>query len=221
MKKLLVNVRHIAMAGLLFLLPVYVLLILIARAWTPLSSIGTKIAAVLGMHSVLGVAGSTVFAAVLLLVTWIACGLLVRFSFVAAFSRATEGWLSKNIPGYQTYTSLAGDKLHQGAKLLTFAAALIRQQDFWQPAFIVEHDANGNCVVFLPDIPDTSKGRIMLVREDQIRFLSSLTANQLDGSLKKLGKGLLSEYALTIEEPSQQEGQELASSSASNGFNRT
>ena len=50
--------------------------------------------------------------AVLLLVTWIACGLLVRFSFVAAFSRGTEDWLSKNIPGYQTYESLAEDKLH-------------------------------------------------------------------------------------------------------------
>ena len=69
MKKFLLNVRNLLFAGLLFLLPVYVVLILAARAWTPLASVGTKIAALFGMNSVLGVAGSTVVAAVLLLLS--------------------------------------------------------------------------------------------------------------------------------------------------------
>jgi len=169
MRKLLTNLRDVAMAGLFFLLPIYVPLILAARAWTPLSSRGTKVAAVFGMDSVLGVAGSTVFAALLLLITWIACGLLVRFSFVAAFGRATEGWLSKNIPGYAVYKSLAEDKLHQGAKRLPVAAALIRLHGFWQPAFVFERDTTGNLRgVSFPTNP--TPARAMFCSRSKTRF---------------------------------------------------
>ena len=140
----------------------------------------------------------------------------MRFSFVAAFGKATEGWLSKNIPGYSVYKSLAEDKLHQSVKGIPFTAALVRRQGFWQPAYVVEQDTHGTCVVFLPDIPDTTKGHILLVKHDQLRFLSSLTANQLDESLRKLGKGLLSEHALLVEEPSPRD--EQVSVSAESGL---
>jgi hypothetical protein len=51
-------------------------------------------------------------------------------------------------------------------------------------------------VLFLPDIPETNKGRILLAKQGQVRMMSSVTANQLDASLKKTGKGLLSEYGI-------------------------
>ena len=48
--------------------------------------------------------------------------------------------------------------------------------------------------MFLPEIPETNKGHVLLAKQDQVRIVESLTANQLDASLKKTGKGLLSEY---------------------------
>ena len=196
MKKVFKNLRDLAMAGLLFLLPIYVLIILLAKVWTPLSAVGRKIAALTGMNSVLGVAGSTIFSVILLVVTWLACGLLVRFSFVAALGGAAERWLSKNIPGYETYKALAQDKLKQGANVLPYTVALIRRQEFWQPAYIIEQDPHGNYVVFLPDAPETRRGHLLLAKSDQLRVVPSVTANQLEASLKKLGRGLLSEYCI-------------------------
>src|SRR5215471_1639848 len=122
MKKIFTNLRGIALAGLLFLLPIHILFTVLARAWAPLSSIGTKIAKVSGFNSVLGVAGSTVFGVLLLIVSVLTCGLLMRFSFVAALNRAAEGWLSKNIPGYDAYKTLAENKLHLGVKVLPYTA---------------------------------------------------------------------------------------------------
>jgi len=51
-------------------------------------------------------------------------------------------------------------------------------------------------VIFLPEIPETNKGHVLLVRQDQLRIVESITANQLDASLKKTGKGLLSDYGI-------------------------
>jgi uncharacterized membrane protein len=196
MKKIFKNLRELVLAGLLFLLPIYVVIILFAKAWTPFSAVGKKIAALFGMNSVLGIAGSTILSVILLIVTWLVCGLLVRFSFVAALNRAAEGWLSKNIPGYNTYKALAEDKLKQRVMVLPYTAALIRQQEFWQPAYIIEQDAHGNYVVFLPDTPETSKGHVLLAKPDQVREVPSVTADQLEASLKKLGSGLLSEHRI-------------------------
>jgi hypothetical protein len=74
---------------------------------------------------------------------------------------------------------------------------------------------------FLPDTPDTSKGHVSLAPQDEIRFLSSLTANQPEGSLKRLGKGLLSEHALVMQESSPQDGQKSVSISDRIGFGET
>jgi hypothetical protein len=125
----------------------------------------------------------------------------VRFSFVAAINKAIDRWLAQLIPGYATYKATAEEKLRSKPKMIPYAAALLKQQEYWQPAYIVEQDDDGNCIVFLPDTPETNKGHVLLARQDQIRIVSSVTANQLDASLKQLGMGLLSEYGFrAIEE---------------------
>ena len=149
-----------------------------------------------GMKSILGVGGSTVVSSLLLIASWIACGLLVRFAFVADLNRKLEGWLVRYIPGYSTYKAMAEDKLQGKAKALPYAGALIELHGYWQPAYVVEQDGEGGFVMFLPGAPDTTAGSVLLARSDQVRLLSSVTANQLDASLKNIGKGLFSQYGI-------------------------
>jgi uncharacterized membrane protein len=196
MKAFFTKLRDVAVAGFLFLLPVYVVFIIITKAWTSLSSVGTRIAGIFGMKSIMGVGGSTVFSGLLLVTIWIACGLLVRFSFVAAFGKKIEKSLSKYIPGYDTYKALAEEKLQNKVKILPFRSALVKQQEHWQPAYVVEQDADGNYVVFLPDTPNTNTGHVLLAKQDQVKILSSVVPSQLDAALKKMGKGLLSERVI-------------------------
>src|SRR5262245_28798875 len=111
MKTFLKNIRNIAVAGFLFLMPVYVLLIIFTKAWTSLSSLGARTAAMFGLKSFLGVGGSTVFSGLILFLIWMVCGLLVRLSFVAALNSRVEQWLAAYIPGYGTYKAMAEEKL--------------------------------------------------------------------------------------------------------------
>jgi uncharacterized membrane protein len=196
MKTFFVKLRDIIVAGFFFLLPVYIVAAVLTKAWTWLSSLGGRVAAMFGVKSILGVGGHTIFSGLLLLVVWTLCGLLVRFSFVVAINKAIDRWLSQLIPGYDTYKTTAEEKLRSKPKMIPYAAALLKQQGYWQPAYVVEQDDDGNCVLFLPETPETNKGHVLLARQDQIRIVSSVTANQVDASLKQLGRGLLSEYSI-------------------------
>ena len=191
MKRFFANIRKVAVAGFLFLLPVYVVLVIATKAWASLSSVGTSLARMFGLQSMLGVGGSTALSGVLLILIWIACGLLVRFSFVDAINKGIERLLITYIPGYSTYKAMAEDKLHQRTGTLPYASVLVRGDLGWQPAFLIEQDVDGRCVLFVPRAPDTSAGTVLLTTKDQLQFMPTITANQLDASLKTMGKGLL------------------------------
>jgi len=51
---------------------------------------------------------------------------------------------------------MAEEKLRNKVRMLPYSSVLIKQQEYWRPAYVVEQDADGNCVVFLPETPDTS-----------------------------------------------------------------
>lgn len=196
MRTFLVNLRNIAVAGFLFLLPVIIVLVVVTKAWGALTSVGARLAAMFGMKTIVGFASTSVFTGLLLVAICLACGLLVRVTFVSAFGNAVEAWLSKYIPGYATYKATAEEKLQHKVRLLPYQAALIWLGDHWRPAYVVEQDRDGNAVVFVPEVPDTSKGNVLLAGRDQLTLISSLTASQLDASLKSMDKGLLTEHGI-------------------------
>jgi len=133
MKTFLSHLRDIAISGFFALLPVYAVFIVIAKAWKSLSSVGNGIAGMFGMKSMLGVGGGTVFSGLLVITLWIVTGLLVRFSFIGAFSRTAERTLSKYIPGYDTYKTIAEEKLQHKVRVLPYTTALVQWQEYWQP----------------------------------------------------------------------------------------
>jgi hypothetical protein len=196
MKTLFTKLRDVAISGFFALFPIYVVFLIFTKAWTHLSAIGAKMSGILGIKTIFGIHAGAALTGLLLIVSWFVSGLLVRISFMNTLSRSMERTLSKFLPGYATYKDLAEEKLQHKVKILPYTSALIKWQEYWQPGYIVEQDQDGNCVVFLPDIPDTKNGRVLLTKHDQLRVLSSVTANQLDASLKETGRGLLREYCI-------------------------
>ena len=198
MKAFLGKVRDITISGILALLPLYVLLIVITKIWKSLNSLGASIAQMFGVKAILGVGGAAVFSGLLTAAIWLITGLLVRYSFLGAVSKAAERQLSKYVPDYDSYKAKAEEKLQHKVRVLPYTSALIKRDEYWQPGYIVEQDQKGNCVLFVPEIPETSKGHVLLARMDQVKIVEPMTANELDASLKKTGKGLLSDYGIHI-----------------------
>src|SRR6516165_5211553 len=168
MKTFFSKLRDVVISGFFALFPIYVVFLIFSKAWTHLTTIGAKVSGILGLKMIFGIHAGVALTGVLLLAIWLLSGLLVRISFVNALSRAMERSLSRFLPGYATYKEMAEEKLQHKIKILPYTSALIKWQEYWQPGYIVEQDQYGNCVVFLPDIPETKSGRVLLTKSDQI-----------------------------------------------------
>jgi len=198
MKQFLTSLRQTMIAGFFFLFPLYVEFIVISKAWTSLSSIGSKLAAMFGVKSILGLGGTSISKGLLIIAIWLVCGLLVRFTFVATVSQAAENLIARLVPGYATYRAAAEEKWEHKPKILPYTSVLLKQQNGWEPAFVVDQDNAGNVVLFLPDIPETNHGHVLLAPLDKVLLAPSLTANELDGILKTMGKGLLNKCEINL-----------------------
>src|SRR5690349_1052194 len=110
MKALLISLRNTVASGFLFLLPVVVILVIVTKVWTALTSAGGRLAAMFGMKAILGLGGASAFAGLLLVAICLLCGWLVRFRFMASLSRVMEQKLAAHIPGYETYRATAEEK---------------------------------------------------------------------------------------------------------------
>jgi uncharacterized membrane protein len=196
MRNYLAAFRRFAVSGLVFLLPIYIVLVVVTKAWTSLSSLGARLASLFGLKSIMGVGASSVLSGLSLLVIWVACGWLAEVSLVAAFRNRVEGWLASYIPGFAAYESMLEDKLQGRTETLSYPTALLRQQDVWRPVYVIEQDGKGTSVVFAPDAPDPSRGATLLVAERDLRVLPSVSAVDLEASLKKCGAGLVSKYRI-------------------------
>jgi uncharacterized membrane protein len=191
MKAFFTKLRDVVISGFFALSPIYVVFLIVSKAWTHLTTIGAKVSGIFGLKTIFVIHAGVAVTGLLLLTIWLISGLLVRISFVNALSRTMERSLSRFLPGYATYKEMAEKKLQHKFKILPYTSALIKWQEYWQPGYIVEQDQYGNCVVFLPNIPETKSGRVLLTKCDQIRIVSSVTANQLDASLKETGRGMI------------------------------
>jgi hypothetical protein len=194
MKALVRSLADLCLAGFLFLLPVFVVFQIVNRGWTALGSVAVHIVRVIGARHILGVQAETAVTGVLLILMCVLFGWLVRFSLVSAFHNVIERQLVKYVPGYEAYKATTEGKVRKPVKALPYRSALVAHAGFLRPAYVIEQDAAGNSVVFLPDIPNTDRGHVLLTTAPQIQMLPSLSANQLDAVLKKLGSGLLSEH---------------------------
>lgn len=193
MKTLLRTLVNLCVAGFVFLLPVFVAFQIVSRGWTALGSLAARVARVVGARHVLGVGAETAITGVMLVLICILCGWLVRFSLVGAFHEVLERQLVKYIPGYETSRAAAEGKLRKPPKVLPPVSALVMLAGFWRLGYVIEQDATGNSVVFLPDSPNTDQGHVLLATASQIQIVP-VSPYQLEAKLKSLGKGLLSEY---------------------------
>ena len=201
MQKYFAEFKRITLTGLLFLVPVYVVVVIVKQAWTSVNSLGTTLAKTFGLTDILGSGAPTALTVVLLILLCYVAGLIARVSVVAAVRSRIDGWLTTYIPGYAKHRVMVEEKLEGKTPKLPYTSALLKQQDFWRPVYVVEQDAEGHYVVFVPDVPDTTTGSILLANRHDVRLLPSLPANDLDALLKKRGAGLanelLNEHQLT------------------------
>jgi uncharacterized membrane protein len=155
--------------GLLFLLPVAVVLIVLRHAMR-LAGMAVQPISALIPHAGIGAVVGTVLAVLLLGFISFLAGLFARTNAGKRMMRWAESSLLGSIPQYQLVktmaTGLAQVENAEGAK-----PALISIEGGWQIGYLLEPLESGWVAVFLPQAPTPMSGNVMYLPADRVRLL--------------------------------------------------
>jgi hypothetical protein len=192
MKKIAANLRDTIIAGILFLLPLLLVMVMASKAFQFLNSLNSRIAAVFGLKSIGGIPGTTIIGSISILMICLACGYLVRITFFQNIRNWIDLKLMDLIPGYQVYREMALNKLVDEEKPLPYqsAAWLVRADHTEQPVFLMETTAQGEMVIFAPAAGSVQTGTILKVPASMVRVERNIDMKTFKLLFSNLGMGI-------------------------------
>ena len=176
--------------GVLFLLPLAIVLMLLGYALRLASMVAQPITERLQLQDwseVAGIGLVTVVSALLLVFVSFGAGIAAR-TFVG---RRLTGWFENSLlgrlPQYQMMKSMA-EGLAQFENASGIKPALISIEGGWQIGYLLEPLENGWLSVFLPQAPTPMSGNVMYFPADRVRPLD-ITMVEAMTIIKRIGVG--------------------------------
>lgn len=173
--------------GIVFLLPVGIVLIVVQQLLRLVKQLSEPIAAHFPGVSLLGMGIRSIIAILVLVLIAFIAGLISRTSAGRRIKDWVENSLLGGLPQYQMVKSMAaGFAQIESAEGLK--PALLNIEEGWQIGYLLEELQNGWVCVFLPDSPTPMSGATLLLPAERVRPLeiSMTEAMQL---VKRMGLG--------------------------------
>ena len=175
--------------GVLFLLPVAMVLLILGYAMRLAAKVAQPISDKLGLDQLgdfSGIGAVTVLAVLVLIVVSFAAGIVARTDLGERISRWFENSLLGGLPQYQLLKSMA-EGLAQ-VESSSLKPALVSIEDGWQLGYLLETLENGWVAVFLPQAPTPMSGNVMYLPAERVRQLD-ITMIQAMTLVKHIGVG--------------------------------
>jgi uncharacterized membrane protein len=186
MKKFLNHVRDKVFSGLMFLVPIFAVILILQKLWTVLHGAGNYLSKLFGLPVVFGKYSATAATALLLVLLFYFFSWLVRFSSLTKMRDWIENSLLQYIPGYLNYKAQIQEKI--GAKQDNRKPVWVTTITGKRPGLLIEEQA-GQGIVYFPNSPDSNNGQVLMVSMQLVTKLN-LSAGSFIKSLQKFGKDL-------------------------------
>ena len=173
--------------GLLFLLPMVLIVIVLGYAMRLARKVAKPISDLLPVDAVVGVGGVTILAVLVLVVVSFVAGLFARTIAGKRIMRWSENSLLGGLPQYRLVKSMA-EGLAQVESTEGVNPALISIEGGWQIGYLLEPLENGWVTVFVPQAPTPMSGNVMYLPADRVRPLG-ITMVQAMAIVKRMGVG--------------------------------
>jgi len=187
MKSMMKRLRLTIVGGALFWVPFVILFIILQKALEVLRKIVLPLTGKIPFSSVFGFETPWVFALLLMISLCFIAGLFARTSRAKDLVRWLETTLLSYLPGYSFMKNL-GDEMSGESPTEVYKSVLIRLDDCWQIAFLVERIAGGYVVVFVPGSPSPWSGDVLILAEDRVTLIDEGTTSAIK-CLQKIGAG--------------------------------
>jgi uncharacterized membrane protein len=173
--------------GLLFLVPVILLIVILGHAMRIVGKFAGPIAAAFPANEIAGVAIATVVAALILLLAAFVAGLVARTGTGRSVMRWFEESLLGGLPQYRMMKTMA-EGLAQVEDASGIKPALVSIEGGWQIGYVLEEMQTGWTAVFLPQAPTPMSGNVMYMPSERVRPLD-MPIGEAMLLVKRLGVG--------------------------------
>ena len=191
MSFLLEFVRKTLIGGVVFLLPLGIVIIVLGELMDAVNGLGDEIGETFFPNSEGDFFPIVITAGVIIAMAFIA-GLMATTAMGEKANSKFELFAQSAIPGYavvrQAVTEVSGGSPQVDSEI----AVRIVKVDLGTMScfgYLVDQLSNGEQVVFLPGAPSVFKGRVIVVKPDQIEE-TSLESTTLMNAMQQLGHGL-------------------------------
>lgn len=156
--------------GILFLVPIALLLILLVQTVKLVAGVLNPVARLVPTETLVGAAVVDVLAILVIAALCFVVGVLARTASVAAAGDRLERVLLRRIPGFTLVKSMTEGMIgiDTGSEVKVAVAWI---EDSWVLAFVMERHGNGLSTVFVPSAPTPAAGAIYYLPEDRVRLL--------------------------------------------------
>ena len=187
MKRTLRILKATLIGGLLFMVPLILMLVVLRKGIEFAKKVVTPVAALAPVESVAGVTMVTLVAALLLVLIAMGFGLFAQTKLGQRIRDWLESTVVGKVPGYSILKGILADPdgVSSTADVKT---ALAWIEESWVYAFVLEVHPDGNLTVFVPGAPSPLAGAVYFLPADRVRLLDVPVAGVMK-ALRGLGIG--------------------------------
>ena len=155
--------------GVLFLIPVVVLVVVITKAIDFMMVVAEPMADWLPVDTIGGVALANIIAGVALVLVCFLAGLLARHALASAFVSKLESKVLVNVPGYLMIKSLVNG--FDESKVAGLKPVALQFGTAERVGYEIEKLPDGRSMVFIPSPPNPFSGITQVLPPDQVTYL--------------------------------------------------
>lgn len=190
MKKLGTFIKVTIAGGVVFLIPLGVVIIILSKLFNFLQPLSTALGQKLPITKIAGVGIATLISIIVLFLISFIAGLLIKTKFAQRMIRGLEDHVLIYIPGYSALKALSTNVLNkEGTNKWKPASVFIDDNELI--CFVIDESEN-YCTVFMPSAPSPSSGVVGAREKSKVKYLP-LTVNETFLLIRQYGKGAAKE----------------------------
>ncbi|GAA3725933.1 MULTISPECIES: DUF502 domain-containing protein [Flavobacterium] len=187
MNSILKIIKATFLGGILFLVPLVVLIIVLEKGYGLVQKTTLPLVSTLPKVSVLGLAIQELVGILIIILICFIAGLLAKTAAAEKLVQKLEDGILSFVPGYSFMKSMNENILGFESKE-DLKVIMVPTDAGWQFAFLIEQISENVFTVFIPDAPNPWSGSVVFVEKKDIREIE-ITQKQALACIRKLGYG--------------------------------
>ena len=195
MKKIFDFVKAMVIGGVLFFIPLIILIVILQKAFQIAAALVMPIIKLLNVTHIFGIGVEIIVAIAIILFILYLGGLISKTSRAKKAVKKIEDALLSKVPGYDMIKNM-GESFVGFEGNTSISTVLARIEDAWQYGFLIEEIEGEQYAVYVPGAPNPMSGSVYFLEKARIKK-TNIPLQAAMKSLRGLGIGsneLLKKY---------------------------